>query len=129
MKKTYLLMAGICALGTQCLLQNTQAAAGGDPIKIGAIFSVTGPASFLGAPEEKTVRMFVDKVNAAGGINGRKIELVLKDSGGSPEKAVSFAKQLIEEEKVLAIIGPSTSGETMQIKALCEENEKMSCCR
>jgi branched-chain amino acid transport system substrate-binding protein len=92
-------------------------------IKIGAIFSVTGPASFLGAPEAKTARMLVDSLNAAGGINGQKLELVLKDSGGSPEKAVSFARQLIEEEQVLAIIGPSTSGETMQIKRLCEENK------
>jgi branched-chain amino acid transport system substrate-binding protein len=92
-------------------------------VKIGAIFSVTGPASFLGAPEAKTAKMLVEKINASGGINGQKVELVLKDSAGSPEKAVSFAKQLIEEEKVLAIIGPSTSGETMQIKALCEENQ------
>ena len=67
--------------------------------------------------------MLVDKINAAGGVLGRKIELIIKDSGGSPEKAVSFAKQLIEEDKVLAIIGPSTSGETMQIKKLCEENK------
>jgi branched-chain amino acid transport system substrate-binding protein len=122
MKMILWALASACALGVQGLAQGSTAA-GGKPIKIGAIFSVTGPASFLGAPEEKTVRMFVNKVNAAGGINGRKLELVLKDSGGSPEKAVSFAKQLIEEEKVLAIIGPSTSGETMQIKALCEENQ------
>ena len=54
-------------------------------------------------------------------INGRQVELIIKDSGGSPEKAVSFVKQLIEEEKVAAIIGPSTSGETMQIKPICEE--------
>jgi branched-chain amino acid transport system substrate-binding protein len=67
--------------------------------------------------------MLVDRINAQGGVNGQKIELVLKDSAASPEKAVSFARQLIEEEKVLAIIGPSTSGETMQIKALCEENK------
>ena len=86
------------------------------PIKIGAIFAVTGPASFLGAPEAKTLEMLVEKINAAGGINGQKIELIIKDSGSKPEKAVSFAKQLIEEEKVLAIIGPSTSGETMAIK-------------
>jgi branched-chain amino acid transport system substrate-binding protein len=67
--------------------------------------------------------MLVEKINASGGVNGRKLELVVKDTGGSPEKADSFAKQLIEEEKVLAIIGPSTSGETMKIKALCEENK------
>ena len=95
-----------------------------ESVKIGAIFAVTGPASFLGAPEAKTAEMLVEKINAAGGVNGHKIELIVKDSGASPEKAVSFCKQLIEEDKVLAIIGPSTSGETMQIKPICEE-EKM----
>ncbi len=92
-------------------------------IKIGAIFSQTGPASFLGAPEVKTVQMLAEQINAKGGILGRKLEVIVKDSAASPEKAVSFAKQLIEEEQVLAIIGPSTSGETMQIKPLCEENK------
>ncbi len=96
-----------------------------EPIKIGAIFSVTGPASFLGAPSEKTAQMLVEQINAAGGVNGHKIELIVKDSGGNTEKAVSFAKQLIEEEQVLAIIGPSTSGETMQIKELCEDSKML----
>ncbi|HEX7510458.1 MAG TPA: ABC transporter substrate-binding protein [Chitinivibrionales bacterium] len=96
-----------------------------EPIKIGAIFAVTGPASFLGAPEEKTAQMLVEKINASGGIKGRKLALLIKDSQGSPEKAVSFAKQLIEEEKVFAIIGPSTSGETMQIKALCDQSKTL----
>ncbi|MBI5383090.1 MAG: ABC transporter substrate-binding protein [Verrucomicrobia bacterium] len=123
MKKTLFALLGLALAGAPCIVQDAFAAAGGKPVRIGAIFSVTGPASFLGAPEAKTAQMFIDKLNAAGGINGQKLELVLKDSGGSPEKAVSFAKQLIEEEKVLAIIGPSTSGETMQIKKLCEENQ------
>ncbi len=89
--------------------------------KIGAILAVTGPASFLGGPEARTLEMLVDQTNAAGGINGQKIELIIKDSGGNPEKAISFAKQLIEEEKVLAVIGPSTSGETMKIKKIFEQ--------
>jgi branched-chain amino acid transport system substrate-binding protein len=92
-----------------------------DTIKVGAILAVTGPASFLGAPESKTLEMLADEINAKGGINGKNIELIIKDSGASPEKAISFAKQLIEEEKVLAIIGPSTSGETMKIKNIMEE--------
>ena len=92
-----------------------------EPIKIGAIFAVTGPASFLGAPEEKTAEMIVEQVNADGGILGRPVELIVKDSGASPEKAISFANQLIEEDKVAAIIGPSTSGESMQIKELCQK--------
>jgi branched-chain amino acid transport system substrate-binding protein len=92
-----------------------------DTIKVGAILAVTGGASFLGAPEAKTIEMLADEVNANGGINGKKIELIIKDSAANPEKAISFAKQLIEEDKVIAIIGPSTSGETMKIKGIMEE--------
>ncbi len=94
-----------------------------DTIKVGAILAVTGPAAFLGAPEAKTLGMMVEDINKKGGIKGKKIELIIKDSGGSPEKALSFAKQLIEEDKVLAIIGPSTSGETMKIKNVAEEGK------
>ena len=94
-----------------------------ETIKIGAILAVTGGASFLGAPESKTLEMLAEQINADGGINGRQIELIIKDSAANPEKAISFAKQLIEEDKVIAIIGPSNSGETMQIKDLCESNK------
>jgi len=97
----------------------------GTTIKIGAILAVTGPASFLGTPEARTLEMLVEEINAKGGINGSKVELVIKDSGASPEKAISFAKQLIEEEKVFAIIGPSTTGETMAIKNLAEETKTL----
>ncbi len=96
-----------------------------EPIKIGAIFAVTGPASNLGSPEEKTARMLVDEINAKGGVKGHKLVLIIKDSQSKPENAVSFAKQLIEEEKVFAIIGPSTTGETMQIKSLCNESKTL----
>ncbi|HOT45427.1 MAG TPA: ABC transporter substrate-binding protein [Spirochaetota bacterium] len=95
----------------------------GETIKIGAIFAVTGPASFLGAPEAKTAQMMVDEINNSGGVNGKHLKLIIKDSAGNPEKAISFAKQLIEEEKVFAIIGPSTSGETMKIKTICEDGK------
>jgi branched-chain amino acid transport system substrate-binding protein len=122
MKKNLLILAGACWLAARLAVPCSSAAEEPKTIKIGAIFSITGPASFLGAPEGKTAKMLVDKINASGGVLGQKLELIIKDSGGSPEKAVSFAKQLIEEDKVLAIIGPSTSGETMQIKNLCEEN-------
>ena len=91
--------------------------------KIGAILAVTGPASFLGGPEARTLEMLVDQTNAAGGINGKEIELIIKDSGGNPEKAISFAKQLIEEEQVLAVVGPATSGETLKIKKIFEQAE------
>lgn len=94
-----------------------------DTIKIGAILGVTGPAANLGGPEARTLTMLVEEINKKGGIGGRQIELLLKDSAASPEKAISLAKKLIEEDKVVAIIGPSTSGETLKIKAIAEENK------
>jgi branched-chain amino acid transport system substrate-binding protein len=99
-------------------------AAMADTIKIGAILAETGP-SFLGVPEANTLRMLAEELNAKGGVNGNMVELIIKDSGGNPEKAISFAKQLIEEEKVFAIIGPSTSGETMKIKNIAEQAETL----
>jgi len=99
-------------------------AAMADTIKVGAILAETGP-SFLGVPEANTLRMLTEELNAKGGINGNTIELIVKDSGGNPEKAISFAKQLIEEDKVFAIIGPSTSGETMKIKTIAEQAETL----
>lgn len=90
-------------------------------IKVGALLAVTGPASFLGGPEARTLEMLVDEANAKGGIAGHKIDLVVKDTAGNPEKAISLAKQLLEEEKVLAVIGPSSSGETMSVKKIFED--------
>jgi branched-chain amino acid transport system substrate-binding protein len=118
-------MKGGRLLGMAALLLGLAwgAAQAAEPIRIGAILSVTGPASFLGAPEAKTLEMLVEEQNRKGGFAGRKIELIVKDSGASPEKALSFARQLIEENKVFAIIGPSTSGETMKIKSVAEEGK------
>lgn len=111
-----------CASGA-LLLAATCAGAVAGTIKVGAIFAVTGPASFLGGPEARSAEMVVEKINKAGGINGDTIQLIIKDSAGSSEKAVSFAKQLIEEEKVVAIIGPSTSGESMAVKKVAEDGQ------
>lgn len=123
---SHTLAGSLLSLGLGLLSPTPLAAATSDaPFKVGALFSITGPAAFLGAPEAKTAQMVADKINAAGGVNGRKVQLLIKDTAGSPEKAVSLARQLIEEERVLAIIGPSTSGETMQIKNLCEENQTL----
>ncbi len=113
----------VMSLIVAVVLAMTSQAFAAEPIKIGAILSVTGPASFLGAPEAKTLEMLVEETNKKGGILGHKVELIVKDSGASPEKAFSFAKQLIEENKVFAIIGPSTSGETMKIKSVAEEGK------
>jgi branched-chain amino acid transport system substrate-binding protein len=91
------------------------------PIKIGALFSVTGPPSFLGEPERNSAKMIVDEINAKGGVKGRKIELVVYDTGGDATKAVQAANRLIKEDKVVAIIGPSTTGESMAVIPVVEK--------
>jgi branched-chain amino acid transport system substrate-binding protein len=90
-------------------------------VKIGSVLSVTGPASFLGEPEDKTLRMYVDKINAAGGVAGKKIELVIYDDGGDANKARTFATRLIEDDKVVAMVGGSTTGTTMAMIPVFEE--------
>jgi branched-chain amino acid transport system substrate-binding protein len=96
-------------------------AAAAEPVVIGALMAVTGPASFLGAPEARTLELVAEELNARGGIDGRPVKLVIKDTGGSPEKAVAMARQLVDEEQVFAIIGPATTGETMAVKGIAEE--------
>ena len=70
------------------------------PIKIGSVLSVTGPASFLGDPELKTLQMYVEDINKQGGVLGRQLQLVHYDDGGDANKANSFGKRLIEDDKV-----------------------------
>lgn len=85
------------------------------PIRIGALFAITGPASFLGEPERNTAQMVVDEINAKGGIKGRKVELITYDTQGDATKAKQLVNKLIKNDKVSAIVGPSTTGETMAI--------------
>ncbi|MGB7582624.1 MAG: ABC transporter substrate-binding protein [Sedimentisphaerales bacterium] len=122
MRNRFMKVIGLLVVAVVLCVSGLARAADAPTIKVGAIFAVTGDAVNLGGPEAKTAEMFVEKINKEGGVNGRKIELILKDSRSKPENAVSFAKQLIKEDKVLAIIGPSTSGETMAIKNICQDS-------
>ncbi|AKQ57019.1 ABC transporter substrate-binding protein [Bordetella hinzii] len=83
------------------------------PIKIGAVVSATGPAAFLGDPEQKTLQLYVDKLNADGGILGRKLALTLYDDASDANKANAFVRRLIMQDEVDVIVGGSTTGSTM----------------
>ena len=99
----------------------SSAALAAAPIKIGALFAVTGPASFLGEPERNSAQMVVDEINSAGGVKGHKLELITYDTGGDATKAVQLANKLIKNDHVVAIIGPSTTGDTMAIIPVVEK--------
>ncbi|GAB4360162.1 MAG: ABC transporter substrate-binding protein [Gammaproteobacteria bacterium] len=86
-----------------------------ETIKIGTFLAVTGPASFLGDPELKTLQMYVEEINSKGGVLGKQLELVHYDSGANPKKAVNFVKRLIQRDRVDVIVGGSASGETLAV--------------
>lgn len=90
-------------------------------ILIGSTLSATGPASFLGEPEARTLKLLVDDINAKGGVKGEKLKLISYDDGGDPNKARTFATRLIEDDKVVAIVGGTTTGTTMSIIPIAEE--------
>lgn len=117
-----LLRAALAAitLVSPLALASVQAA---DPIKIGSVLSATGPAAFLGDPEVKTLQLYVEKLNAEGGLLGRKLELVLYDDGSDAAKANGFAKRLIEDDKVDVVLGGTTTGATMGMAPLVEKAE------
>jgi len=92
-----------------------------EPIKIGAVFSVTGPAAKLGGPEKNAVQMIVDEINAAGGVLGRKIEVIIEDDQGVEENTVNAVQKLINLDNVCAIIGPTRSGCAIAAAPICEE--------
>lgn len=92
-----------------------------DPIKVGSVLSVTGPAAFLGDPELKTLQQYVEEVNKKGGVLGRPLQLVHYDDGSDANKANGFAKRLIDDDKVDVIVGGTTTGATMSMVPLVEK--------
>ena len=96
-------------------------AAAQEPIRIGAIYSISGAASFLGAPEDRALRMLVEDVNKAGGWKGRKLEAVIYDTEGNTGKAAQQLRRLATVDNVDVIFGPSSSGESLASIALVNE--------
>ena len=92
-----------------------------DPIKIGSVLSVTGPAAFLGDPELKTLQLYVAEINKKGGVIGRPLELVHYDDSSDAGKANGFTKRLIDDDKVDILVGGTTTGATMSAAPLVEK--------
>jgi branched-chain amino acid transport system substrate-binding protein len=92
-------------------------------VKIGAVLSVTGPASFLGDPEKRTLDIYVEALNAKGGVNGQKLQVITYDDGADANAARTFATRLIEEDKVAAVVGGTTTGSTLAMIPAFEDAE------
>ncbi len=91
-------------------------ASGQQPIKLGFIPDITGPASSLGVPERDTALMLQAEIDAKGGIKGRPVKLVIYDGESTETKTLLAAKKAIEEDKVAAVLCCSQSGTSLAIK-------------
>lgn len=94
-----------------------------EPIRIGSFLSASGPASYLGDPQRKTLRLFVDKINDDGGVLGRDLEFQYYDDHGESGQARTFARRLIAQDRSDMVIGGTTTGTTMAAVELFQRQQ------
>ena len=105
------LAAMMCAaLLTGCGGEKKQAADAGDSIKVGAAFELTGNVANYGKSTNEGLKLAIDEINKAGGVNGKQISLVESDNKSEPAESGNAVTKLITQNKVAAIVGPATSG-------------------
>lgn len=95
----------------------------GDPIRIGVAFGITGSSTFVSGQGVQGVELAVSELNAAGGVLGRPIELVIQDTECQPAEGVNAARRLIEVENTRLLIGGQCSSETLAIMPVVQELE------
>jgi branched-chain amino acid transport system substrate-binding protein len=96
------------------------AAQGAAPVKVGVILSLSGPAAVFGLPERNAIMAIQKEIDAAGGVNGKKLDLVFFDDKTNPTEAARGVTQLINDDKVVAIIGPGTGGTILAAGPIAE---------
>jgi branched-chain amino acid transport system substrate-binding protein len=99
----------------------TQAGAADDPYVLGLVSDLTGPVSFIGIPQRDGIQVMVNRINAAGGINGHPLKLIVEDGGTDTAKNLAAATKLIQSDKVDVLIGPTFAAEIAAFQALAEK--------
>src|SRR5687767_15447206 len=93
------------------------------PIKVGFPMIMSGPGALFGEPASKGAQMFVEETNAKGGVLGRKLELIIRDTKGNPDEAVRVSRELILKENVDFLVGTLTSAEGPAVSVVAKENK------
>ena len=112
------LLAGSAAAAASAAGLPRPAIAANEPIRIGWLTTLTGPGSAPGIGFNRGVVFAAEAINAAGGVKGRMIEVVTRDTQGDPTKCVNATQELISQQKVHAIWGPTNSGESLAVTAI-----------
>ncbi len=115
----------IQALASAAAVPSAAVWAQAEPIKLGAVLSLTGPGAGLGIPERNGIQLAEKAINDRGGVGGRQIRVLIDDDGSKPDLAKSKAEAMIFTEKVPIMIGPSLTASTGAIAAITNA-EKMA---
>ena len=115
MRKRLLTLVVALSLGVSLLAAGCAKGPETEPYVVGAIFSITGPQSYLGEPERNTAEMLAEAINAGGGVKGHPLKLVVYDDEGDVTKARLHAEKLLQKDNALAIIGPSLTHTSMTV--------------
>jgi branched-chain amino acid transport system substrate-binding protein len=98
-------------------------ASAADTVKVGIVLPLTGPQAKFGEIEKKSFDLALEEINAAGGINGKKLELVMEDDTGRPDVGRSVVEKLITKDKVVMIGGGYSSSVTFAAAGVCQQNK------
>ena len=119
MKRFALILISIfCVMGL--MLSSASAA---DTVKVGIVLPLTGPQAKFGEIEKYSFDLALEEINAAGGINGKKLELVMEDDTGRPEVGRSVVEKLITKDKVVMVGGGYSSSVTYAVAGVCQQNQ------
>jgi branched-chain amino acid transport system substrate-binding protein len=112
------LVAGLAFAG--CAEDDGDGAAESGTIKIGAVLDLTGPGAALAEPQKTTLEMLAEELNTAGGIDGRKVELVIKDDGSTEDGAAQAANALVSEDDVAILLGATRTGPSLAMRPIAD---------
>ena len=122
-------ISALALVSTACAESEDTGGSGGEttasgPIKIGAVLDITGAGASLGVPERQTLLMLAEQVNSAGGVNGRKVELLIEDNQSTEDGAAKAASKLLSTENVDILLGASRTGPSLAMRPLAEQAKK-----
>ncbi len=115
---------GLAACGESAPAGNSGGGSTTGDIKVGVVLDITGAGASLGVPERQTVEMLTEQVNAAGGVNGRKLKVIIEDNQSTEDGAAKAASKLLGTEKVDILLGASRTGPSLAMRPLAEQAGK-----
>ena len=106
--------------GTASGSEGSGGQASGEPCRLGVLLGLTGAYAAVAEPQQQAINLFEEQVNAAGGINGQPLELVVVDTASNESEAVNQLRRLATQEQVIGVVGPSSSGEALALKPIAQ---------